>query len=365
MDQERNYAKSIHPSHFLGSNLDLKNRKNSEIIEYARQAATWVRAQPYNYKALINIAGLVQILSKRHASGDFPILGKEITDKFFPKNSTPTLLIRSLDPGTIPTREMEESILREFFVGCHTNFLREYIPNFTFVYAQLPDPLSTRLMIEFIPGYSLDQYLKLACESKKFVESEEVIQIFSQLILALAFAHSKLGFVCSDLQFVVRPIPRSTIMYPYTSEKNIYIQSDCVIQFVDYINSSTYATLFYNGDFPNLFFKNRVGDPDAENKFQDWLIDVLNYFSKTCSNMNAWVNIANIKKLSNLYDFFVTGYNVALEKKMYGSNQDFNIILNTIFIGTPQEYNKKNMPKLFECHDDCKSFLDNGVIVTR
>lgn len=361
MDQLRNYAKTIHPSYFLGSNLDLKSRKNANIIEYTQQAATWVRAQPYNYKALINIAGLVQILSERDSNP--PLLGKEITEKFFSKTETPTLLIRSLDPGTIPTDEMEKSILREFFIGCHTNFLREFIPNFIFIYAQLPDPLSTRLMIEFVPGYSLDDYLKLACEPT------HVIQIFSQLILALAFANLKLGFVCSDLQFVIRPIPYSTIRYPYTAEKNIYVQSNCVVQFIDFVNSSTYSTLFFNKDYSDLFFKdlngkNRVGDSYAQDQFENWLVDVINYFSQSCGNLNTWVNMSNIDKLkTNLYEFFVNGYNSELERKKYQNEK--SSILDTIFIGTPQEFSKRKMAGLFECHNDCKSFLDNGAITVK
>jgi len=157
----------------------------------------------------------------------------------------------------------DDNLIHEIFVGLFgTNKLREYIPNFSFVYGGFPcsepiiynDKVLTFCNTNYSSG-SVAQYYALyenvtpsrtLHEVQNNLTPHEFLNIFFQLCLAEEFAYEQINFTHFDLHtgnLLIRELDEEILLRYSLDKHTYYVRTKYIVTFIDY----GYSSISYRG----------------------------------------------------------------------------------------------------------------------
>lgn len=129
------------------------------------------------------------------------------------------------------TQDIEMNTHEVFITTQVTNNLAKYIPNFCYVFST-GDSRSSSILMEYIDGITLDQYIK----GEQFT-MKKFIHILTCLSLSLHFSQMMYGFVHNDLtpwNIILKKLPQEVyIDYPIDENTVYQVKTDVIPVIID------------------------------------------------------------------------------------------------------------------------------------
>lgn len=181
-----------------------------------------------------------------------------------------------IERGTVVVKYSETSVAHEAFVGMlGTNFLRYWIPNFSYVYLGFDCSSPIVFGKEVLDwctrtGGNIDYVLYENVKPAKSLhdlapeaDGKDFLDWYLQIVLALQFAFEKIRFTHYDLHpknILMRDVGREVVI-PYRLEnESYYIRTSLIATLIDY----GFSSIVYEGEVfnvPSLFSEIPLGNP--------------------------------------------------------------------------------------------------------
>lgn len=242
-----------------------------------------------------------------------------------------------------------KSLIHEYFIGLHLNNLRKNIPNFMYTYAlfncniididivkntvqsskflnicEIDSNKTTYLLLEFIKGYTLTDYLK---NDYLNLNMNFLISTISQVLCSLQIAYDTYGYCHNDLHasnIVIRELPDKKYIKYYIPSRNktYHILTDNIATIIDYgYNSLEFNNLKYKTTF--FIDKNQKIVNWSLNKYKTPGIDLAKFF----------IHVYNILKIRS------SNYNFNVKTLLECINNTFSIDFGVNNLFSPGNHN--------------------------